>query len=218
MNHDPFITLPYRLERAPPPFEGNDIKYPESLVRHFLKRYTKPGDKIFDPFSGLGTTLFVAEELKRVPYGIEHDRTRYEWSAGQLEHWDQVIYGDSREMLSYGLPKMDFCMTSPPYMPCHHKWNPLSGGDPAQAGYDHYLAQMTEIFSALRQIMKRGSYIVVQLDNLPGKSGRRFTPLVADLGGAIGAALRQEAETIVAWDKKTAKPDYPHTHCLIFKA
>jgi len=23
-----FITLPYALERAPPAFEGNDIKYP----------------------------------------------------------------------------------------------------------------------------------------------------------------------------------------------
>ena len=32
-----FITLPYALEREPPPFEGNDIKYPEALVRFFMK-------------------------------------------------------------------------------------------------------------------------------------------------------------------------------------
>ena len=67
---EPFVTLPYALEREAPPFEGNDIKYPESLVRHFLGRCTKPGDKVFDPFAGLGTTLFVAEEMRRVPFGI----------------------------------------------------------------------------------------------------------------------------------------------------
>ena len=42
-----FITLPYALEREPPPFEGNDIKYPEVLVRYFLQEFTQPGDTVF---------------------------------------------------------------------------------------------------------------------------------------------------------------------------
>ena len=109
-----FITLPYALEREPPPFEGNDIKYPEVLVRYFLQEFTKPGDKVFDPFTGLGTTLFVAEEMRRIPFGIEHNARRHQWVAGQLKNWPNLKYGDSAKLSSYRLPRMDFSMTSPP--------------------------------------------------------------------------------------------------------
>ena len=131
-----FITLPYALERAAPPFEGNDIKYPEALVRYFLKEFTSPGDRVFDPFTGLGTTLFVAEEMRRIPFGVEHDARRHQWVAGQLTHWANLVLGDSAKLCSYGFPKMDFAMTSPPFMPRHHRWNPLVAGNPANAGYD----------------------------------------------------------------------------------
>ena len=192
-----FITLAYALERAPPPFEGNDIKYPEALVRRFLKEFTRPGDRVFDPFAGLGTTLFVAEEMRRIPFGVEQDERRHAWVAGQLQHWANLRQGDSSRLAALGFPKMDFCMTSPPYMPRHHKWNPLSEGDPARAGYKAYLDGMRRIFIEVARIMKRGSRVVVQADNLPG---RVFTPLVRDLGTAIGEVLRADAEIVVAWD------------------
>ncbi len=206
------INIPFKLERNPPPFEGNDIKYPEELVRHFLKLYTKKGDKILDPFTGLGTTLFVAEEMGRIPYGIEADEQKFEWSAGQLQHWQNVICGDSANIDRFALPRMDFCMTSPPYMPKHHKWNPLFAGDPKKAGYNTYLRRMKTIFQKIAQQMKKNSYVVVQADNL---HGRTYTPLVRDLSLAIEPSLKLEDEIIVKWDNP--KPDYPFTHCLVFK-
>ena len=208
-----FITLPYALEREPPPFEGNDIKYPEALVRFFMKELTKPGDRVFDPFAGLGTTLFVAEEMRRVPFGVERDEQRHQWVAGQLKHWANLRHGDSNKLVSLGFPKMDFCMTSPPYMARDHKWNPLRPGDPARAGYVAYLQGIRRIFTAVARIMKRGSSIVVQADNL---RGRVFTPLVRDLGTAIGEVLRADAEIVVAWDG--GPKDVRHTHCLVFRA
>lgn len=208
-----FITLPYALEREAPPFEGNDIKYPEALVRHFLKEYTRPGDKVFDPFTGLGTTLFVAEELRRIPYGVEQDARRHQWVAGQLKHWANLVHGDSAKLSSYGFPKMDFSMASPPFMPRHHKWNPLYAGNPANAGYGSYLKRMRHIYRQLSGIMKRNSIIVAQADNLPG---RTYTPLVRDLSTAICDVFRLEAEIVVAWDG--GSKDYRHTHCLVFKA
>ncbi|MGB0719419.1 MAG: hypothetical protein ACPGRX_03045, partial [Bdellovibrionales bacterium] len=64
-------------------------------------------------------------------------------------------------------------ITSPPYMPVHHSWNPLYGGDPAHAGYDRYLSRMAEIFKNLSAIMKRGALVVVQADNLQ-RENRRY--------------------------------------------
>jgi hypothetical protein len=208
-----FVTLPYALEREPPPFEGNDIKYPEALVRHFLKQFTKRGDKVFDPFAGLGTTLFVAEEMRRIPYGIERDERRHQWVAGQLEHWRNLLQGDSNKLASYPFPKMDFSMTSPPYMQRHHRWNPLCEGNPAHAGYEAYLQGIQDIYRQLAGLMRRGGIVVVHADNLPGRS---YTPLVRDLSLAIGTVLRLESEIIVAW--KGGPRSNRHTHCLVFKA
>jgi tRNA G10 N-methylase Trm11 len=207
------ITIPFTFERQRPPFEGNDIRYPEALVRHFLKAYTKRGDRVFDPFTGLGTTLFVAEEMGRNPYGTEADLKRYEWVAGQLEHWQQLTYGDAARLSSMGLPRMDFCMTSPPYMPRHHKWNPLFAGNPKHAGYDKYLKQMTRIFKQLHGVMKRKAMLVVQVDNL--QHGKTFTPLVRDIGLAVAASFQPAGEVIIEW--QNPKPGYPHTHCLLFQ-
>jgi hypothetical protein len=211
-----FITLPYGLERDPPPFETNAIKYPESLVRHFLKTYTKRGGKVFDPFAGLGTTVFVAEEMGRIPFGVEYDPKRYEWVAGQMEHWTNLANGDSGKLSRMASlmswPKMDFCMSSPPFMQKNMKWNPLFAGNPAKGGYDIYLKQMRNIYRQVAGVMKKNATVIIQCDNLPG---RVYTPLVRDLSVAIGGVLRLENEVIVAW--KNAPKDYPHTHCLVFR-
>jgi len=208
-----FLNLPYALERGPPPFEpGNDIKCPESLVRYFLEKFTLPGNRIFDPFAGLGTTLFVAEEMGRIPYGMEADPDRHAWVAGQLEHWMHLRHGDAATMGKIGFPGMDFSMTSPPYMAKNHKWNPLFSGNPAHARYDKYLKRIGHIYGRLKTIMKRKATIIVQADNLPG---RIYTPLARDLSIAVEKHFRLDAEIIVVWDG--GKPDSRHTHCFVFK-
>lgn len=207
-----FITLPYRLERAAPRFESNAIKYPESLVRHFLKTFTKRGETVFDPFAGLGTTLFVAEALGRIPYGMEADPQRHAWVAGQMRHWNNLVCGDSFDLRKAGFPKMDFCMASPPFMARDHRWNPLYAGDPDKAGYAQYLKRMKAIYSRVAAVMKRGGAVVVHADNL---HGRAYTPLVHDLAAAIGGVMRLENEIIVAWED--GPKDYAHTHCLVFR-
>lgn len=207
-----FIELPFDMERHGPAGIDCSDKYPESLVRYFLKNYTKKKDRVFDPFLGFGTTAFVAEEMGRIPYGIEANRERFEWAAGQLDHWQNITHGDAANSATFGFPKMDFCITSPPYMPCHHRWNPLFGGDPKYAGYDVYLKRMGFIFEKIAGLMKKNTLVVVQADNL---KGRRYTPLVRDISHTISKVLRPEAEIILRWINE--KPDYPYTHCLVFR-
>ncbi len=213
MSHQKLIKLPWKLERAAPNFEGNDIKSPEGLIRHILKKYTKRGHKIFDPFVGLGTTMFVAEEMGRIPFGIEAEQQKYEWVAGQLENWTHLIHDDAAKIARYNLPKMDLVITSPPYMPRHHKWNPLFSGDPAKAGYQRYLKQLRLIFSKIQPIMKANAKLVIQADNL--HHGPKFTPLVHDIAETLSRDFIQIDETKVLWTKP--KPDYPFTQYLVFK-
>lgn len=168
---------------------------------------------MFDPFLGLGTTVFVAEELNRVPYGIEYDQQRFEWVAGQLQHWTNIRHADSARLNRLGLPKMDLCLTSPPFIRKSDKWNPLFAGDPAKAGYDLYLKQMGRIFAQVAQLMKKRARVVVQVDHLPG---RITTPLVHDFARVISPHLIFEQETIVAY--RGGDPAYRHTHCLVFRA
>ncbi len=217
MDHDNFITLPYKLERSAPPFEENDIKSPENLFRHILKKYTKHDDHMFDPFAGLGTSLFVAEELNRIPFGIEAEQQKYQWVAGQLENWTHLVNDDAANLAKYDFPKMDLILTSPPYMLRNHKWNPVFGGDPKYAGYDKYLKRMGVIFGKAAPIMKKNAPLIIQVDNLT--HGKIFTPLARDIANAINKNFIQTGETIVQWKiiKGEAKPKEAHTQFLIFK-
>ena len=208
-----YIELAYAHERDAPPFEGNDIKSPESLSRWVIESHTKKGGKVFDPFAGLGTNMFVAEEMERTPYGIEADAQRFEWVAGQMEHWMNMICDDAGKMARYDLPKMDLVTTCPPFMQAHDTWNPLYGGNSKYDGYDKYLRRMKFIFSKLPAIMRKNTLLIVQVDNIQSKRG--FTPLGHDMTHLLKRDFIQTGETIVKWTN--AKPDYPFTTLLHFK-
>lgn len=213
MKHETLVKLPWKLERNAPHFEGNDIKFPESFARHILKKYSKKGDVVFDPFTGLGTALFVAEEMKRIPFGIEAEEKKYEWVAGQLENWTHLIHDDAANIEKYDFPKTDLILTSPPYMARHHKWNPLFSGNPKHAGYDKYLKRMGFIFGKMTKIMKKNTPLIIQVDNL--QNGKIFTPLSRDIAQAISKNYIQADDVKVLWNNP--RPDYSYTQYLVFK-
>lgn len=213
MTNKSFITLPWKFEREAPRFESNAIKSPESLARYVLKNHTKKGNVIFDPFTGLGTNMFIAEEMGRIPFGIEAEEQKQQWVAGQLKNWTHLIHDDAANLEKYNFPKIDLVVTSPPYMERHTKYNPLYAGNPKFAGYDKYLKRMEFIFSKLGNIMKKNAPLIVQLDNI--QNGKNFTPLIHDIANTINKNFIQTGETIIKWDNP--KPDYPFTTLLYFK-
>lgn len=50
---------------------GHSAAFPTKLPRFFIAAYSDPGDVVFDPFLGSGSTLIAAEELGRLCYGLE---------------------------------------------------------------------------------------------------------------------------------------------------
>ena len=70
---------------------------PEKLIAKLILASSAPGDMVFDPFAGSGTTCVVAKKLGRHYLGIESDREYCLWAAKRLqmaEH-DKTIQGYS---------------------------------------------------------------------------------------------------------------------------
>jgi hypothetical protein len=91
-------------QALPAAFQEEDVRYPESLVEHFLREYTQVGDNILDPFAGFGTTLMVAERMERVPFGIEINPEKVSYVRGKLSQPEGMLQGDARSLAGIDLP------------------------------------------------------------------------------------------------------------------
>ena len=57
---------------------------PVALLLRMILSSTNPGDCVFDPFAGTGTTLVVASQLSRVGIGVEKDAVNYDYIEARL--------------------------------------------------------------------------------------------------------------------------------------
>jgi len=64
--------------------KNHSAAFPEELPEWFIKLFTKERDVVLDPFMGSGTTLFVANRMKRNSIGIEIVPKYYEMVRDQL--------------------------------------------------------------------------------------------------------------------------------------
>lgn len=72
----PFWSMPENTEHP--------TQKPEKLYAKLILASSKPGDKIFDPFLGSGTTAVVAQKLGRKFCGIEINKEYCLWTAKRL--------------------------------------------------------------------------------------------------------------------------------------
>lgn len=85
----PFWSMPENTDHP--------TQKPEKLYAKLILASTKPGDKIFDPFLGSGTSAVVAYKLNRNYVGIELNRDYCLWVAKRLMNAtkNKVIQGYS---------------------------------------------------------------------------------------------------------------------------
>jgi len=50
---------------------GHGAVFPVGLPSFFIRLLTDPGDRVYDPFLGAGTTIIACEQLERIGYGCE---------------------------------------------------------------------------------------------------------------------------------------------------
>ncbi len=196
-----FFLAPMDLEDLPCGVRYPHMAVPEVVVSRYVRRYSREGDLVFDPFAGYGSTLRVAHRLGRRAFGVEIDPERLEYASRELEEEIQLIAGDMREIAPSRLPEVDFCFTGPPFFGSDRLMNvdiPC-----LCSNYDDYLADLAFIFGTVAQQLKPGGHVVALFCNLkvgpdflrPGSPAGLF-PLAWDAGKCINEVIPLIAEEV----------------------
>ncbi len=53
---------------------GHTAPFPREIPEFAVKMFSYKGERVLDPFSGIGTSVKVASELGRIGIGIERDK------------------------------------------------------------------------------------------------------------------------------------------------
>jgi DNA modification methylase len=189
---------------------GDDTFTPE-LVEAFLLEYTQPGDLVFDPFAGSGTTLVVAERMGRRALGLEILPELAEHARSQVSDPTVVRCADARDLDQLGLPIIDFSITSPPYMTRQdHPQNPLSGYQTLDGDYQRYLDDLADIYQQVARHLAPDATVVINAANLHLHNTR----LAWDIGQAVSTVLTYQYEVVVDWGE--AHTWLTNDYCLVF--
>jgi hypothetical protein len=103
-----------------------------AIARHAIETYTEPGQLVFDPMAGIGTTLIEAVHLGRDAVGTEYEPQWAHLTTANLRHaaaqgangTGRVWHADARhlpdELLNHYAGQVSLLLTSPPYGPSNH--------------------------------------------------------------------------------------------------
>jgi SAM-dependent methyltransferase len=209
-----------RLEKAnrtalPAAFACDDVRFSEGLVAELVRRLTEPGDVVFDPFAGFGTTLVAAEELGREGWGIELDPARAAYARSRLAEPQRLIEGDARELRRFAVPPVSLALCSPPYSTPGEDLAALTAYRDPNPGYRAYLDGIGDVFRNLGTLLLPGGWVVIEVSNL--RTDRGLTLLAWDIARAVGEVLPFAGELVVHW-QPTYNYGYDHSYCLVFSA
>jgi DNA modification methylase len=82
--------VPYRrigvihVDKVRPGTNVHPTQKPTQLLKTLIEYSTDPGQTVFDPFAGSGSTLVAARELGRNSIGVEKDQQHYEVALSRL--------------------------------------------------------------------------------------------------------------------------------------
>lgn len=194
---------------------GAQVRFSEELAEKIILEFTKKGDRVLDPFAGFGTTLFAAQRLGRVGYGVEYEKERYDFIKNKLRAPSAIVNGSSLAISDHKFPKFDLCMTSPPYMRSFDDENPLSNYH-KRGSYKQYLRDIANIYRQIKKLMKKDAVVVVEISNTFGR-GRPMTTLAWDVAKELSEIFFLEREIIHCTTEREASEGSNHSYLLVFR-
>ena len=242
----------------PPPRKkevlSHPAKYPETLAQGFIEFFTKRGMNVLDPMVGTGSTLVACARSGRNGYGIELNE-RYASIASQVVKNElaqltlfseipkiEVFNDDSNNVEKINIPRIDYCITSPPYwdmlkvqgaktqktrrettgLDVYYSDSPNDLGNVED--YDQFLELLVEIYRKVYNVMRDRAYITIIVKNVK-KQGKIY-PLAWDLGKEVGRFFTLKDEKIWCQDNQSLAPfgmgnawvsNTFHHYCLNFR-
>lgn len=222
--------------------QAHPATYSPTMVSEFINFFTKEGDTVLDPFSGIGSTLVACKRTGRIGYGIELNPKYFEIIKKRVPEFKDHIYNmDCRRLDELLLPKINYSISSPPY------WDMLNrstdgfkkereelGLDVSYSAeendlgnisdYDDFLREACLVYLKMYDILSDGAYITIIVKNV--KKGGKLYPLAWDMARILGKKYVLKDEKIWIQDKIGLSPyGYPnswasnilHHYCLILR-
>jgi DNA modification methylase len=260
-NLDPKSWLKFQkswfIHNPPPRKKGvlvHPAKFPETMAQEFIEFFTKQGETVLDPMAGTGSTLVAALRAGRNSYGVELN-PKYAQIAQEIVDEEravlgekveglrsQVICGNAAEISSYGLPIIDYVLTSPPYwdmlrakgsetqkkrrsaeeLDVHYSDDPNDLGN--MEDYEAFLAKLVGIYQGLKPMLREKAYLTIIVKNV--KKGGRIYPLAWDIARELGKTYTLKDEKIWVQDNQRLAPfglgsawvsNTFHHYCLQFR-
>jgi DNA modification methylase len=246
-----------------PPRRRKDVlrhpaKFPETLAQEFIEFFTRRGQFVLDPMAGTGSALIAALRAGRNAFGIELN-SHYVEIAQRIIQEERLSLGESTVGLtcqliqgnaektynylqSYGVPSVDYMITSPPYWDMLHArgaetqrkrrhsedLDVVYSHDPSDLGnienYAEFLERLAGIYINIKPCLRRGAYLTIILKNV--KKGGKLYPLAWDLARRLDGVFTLKDERIWCQDDIRLAPygmgnawvsNTFHHYCLQFR-
>lgn len=189
-------------------FDGRDCGWVNQM-RPFVRHFSRPGQTVFDPFCGFGTTLLAAALEGRAGCGVEIDPDRAALASERLRRHGVAAPIAIGSLPQTAIPRaIDLCLTSVPYFGC--RW-PQANADHSprnrdqlylERDYAAYLERLRDIFHAVRAALPDGGYCIAMAENLVVDG--RMLPLAWDLGRVLGAMFVAREERLLCYERDVA--------------
>ncbi len=143
------------------------------IPHQMMRRYTKPGDWVLDPFAGSGTTLIEGQRLGRNTLGIELQASvaaaARQRVASEPNHYGtqaELVVGDSTRMdypallRAYGRETVQLVLLHPPYFDII-KFSEDPHDLSNAASLDAFLERMSQLAAQVQPVLERGRYLAL---------------------------------------------------------
>ena len=214
-----------------------------TIISDFISFFTKRGMKILDPFVGIGTTLVACDRTGRLGFGVDINPKFVEISRKRTTTNQTIILGSALELDKIDLPKMDFCITSPPYWCMLHKidinqrrrimkglatkYSDLPDDLGNISDYEAFMEKLCTVFDHVHRLLRPKGYLAIITQNII--DGKEFLPFAWELAIKLSNLPHKfslKKEKIWCQAHKHLHPfGYPyawvsnthHHYCLIFR-
>lgn len=225
-----------------PNTQDHPATFSPTMISDFVKFFTKRGQKVLDPFCGIGSTMVACKRTGRIGYGIELNKKYYDIILKRVpEYKDNIFNANAEDIPKLNLPQIDFSISSPPY------WNMLNrstdgfikdrivdsldynySADDRDLGniedYNTFINKLCKIYLEIHTLLKKDGYLVIIVKNV--KKGGKLYPLAWDLARSLSERYTLKDEKIWIQDKVGLSPyGYPfswvsnilHHYCIILQ-